>query len=503
MSYESCVTNIFNGKIWGDDLMASAIVHMFNIPISIVSPEMPTVDLFHNVTPQIVIIANGGSSVSRKPTTHFSQTHSITRGFQLPGAGVQKDPQIWDGFEEGCKKSFGHFLHHEKEAVLIKMHNVRQNVNILDKKIRHLYEEAEKIKSCKKVVEYQLESIQRDISNIKLSEMAQSTKKPETTAMETSTIETSTTETPHTTIDEEEGMETETIVQEVVREEVDESREEIIIVQLDEDENITNVQKGLPRSVQKFIPEKLHKYFTSTKSPVTTQSALPSSQPSRPLYFGQGIEGDLHAQQIVMQSCIQQSIAHTIHDVQGHQPIYVQSQISSPFQQLPTTLTTHHYASVPITSTQSQAPLIQQDPQQFIVMQQIPQSQPAQVQVTGQGAIPKKLKSRQVSGSIPTEQRDPRRYYCERYPHNYSTKANLKKHHASCLSDTYQYFCPEPKCARGFYSKRGATEHYYKEHTDMFTYYCAKCSAGFYHRTNYNPHIKSCQGKVCEEEDDV
>ena len=127
-----------------------------------------------------------------------------------------------------------------------------------------------------------------------------------------------------------------------------------------------------------------------------------------------------------MQSCIQQSIAHTVHDVRGHQPIYVQSQISSPFQQLPTTLTTHHYASAPITSTQSQAPLIQQDPQQFIVMQQIPQNQPAQVQVTGQGAIPKKLKSHQVSGSIPTEQRDPRRYYCERCPHNYSTKADLK-----------------------------------------------------------------------------
>ena len=37
---------------------------------------------------------------------HFSQTCSIIRGFQLPGAGVQKDPQIWDGFEEGGKKSF-------------------------------------------------------------------------------------------------------------------------------------------------------------------------------------------------------------------------------------------------------------------------------------------------------------------------------------------------------------------------------------------------------------
>ena len=253
--------------------MASAIVHIFNIPISIVSPKMTTVDLFHNVTLPIVIIANSGSSVSRKPTTHFSQTRSIIRGFQLPGAGAQKDPQIWAGFEETCKKSFGHFLHHEKEATLTKMHNVRQNVHILDKNIHHLYQEAEKIKSCKKVVEYQLESL-----NIKLSKMAELTRRTETTATETSTMETSTsvtltTETPHTTvaIDEEEGMETELVVKKVVEKEVvDESREEIIIVQLDEDENITNVQKELARSVQRFIPEKLHKYFTSTKPSVTT-----------------------------------------------------------------------------------------------------------------------------------------------------------------------------------------------------------------------------------------
>ena len=479
-SYKSYVINIFNGKIWGDDLMVSAIVHIFNIPISIVSPEMRTVDLFHNVMTQIVIIANGGSSVSRKPTTHFSQTCSIIRGFQLSGAGALKDPQIWDGFEEGHKKSFGHFLHHEKEATLTKMHTVRQNVDILHKKIHHLYKEAEKVKSCKKVVEYQLESIQQDISNIKLLEMAELTRGIETTATETSTMETSTsvtltTENPHTTvaIDEEEGMETEPVVEEVVEEKVDESREEIIVIQLDEDENITNVQKELPRSVQRFIPEKLHKYFASTKH---------SSQPSKPLYFGQGVEGDLHAQQTVMQSSIQQSIAHTIHDVQSHQPIYVQSQISSQFQQPSTTLITHHYASAPITFTQSQAPLIQQDPQQLIVTQQIPQNQPTQAQVTGQGAIAKKLKSRQVSESIPAEQRDPKRYYCKRCPHNYSTKADLKKHHASYLSGTYQYFC---------------------QHTDMFTYYCTKCGAWFYHQTNYNPHIKSCQGKVCEEEDDV
>ena len=60
-------------------------------------------------------------------------------------------------------------------------------------------------------------------------------------------------------------METEPVVEEVVEEKVDESREEIIVIQLDEDENITNVQKELPRGVQRFIPEKLHKYFASKK----------------------------------------------------------------------------------------------------------------------------------------------------------------------------------------------------------------------------------------------
>ena len=81
-------------------------------------------------------------------------------------------------------------------------------------------------------------------------------------------------------------------------------------------------------------------------------------------------------------------------------------------------------------------------------MQQIPQSQPAQVQVTGQVAIPKRLQSHQVSGSIPTEQRDPRRYYCERCPHNYSTKADLKKHHAYQIH--INIFVQNPNVLMGF-----------------------------------------------------
>ena len=112
-------------------------------------------------------------------------------------------------------------------------------------------------------------------------------------------------------------------------------------------------------------------------------------------------------------------------------------------------------------SITQQVPIVQQVPQaahipqELIIArdQQLPQglimsqNQPAQPQVIIQGAIPKKtLKSCQVSGSIPQDQRDPKRFYCEKCPHNYSTKADFKKHHSSCLSGTYQYFCLEVKC---------------------------------------------------------
>ena len=153
-SYESYVTNIFNGKIWGDDLMASAVSHMWNIPISVVSPELNTIHLFHDTTPKIVIMANGDNAYSgRKQMTHFSQTRSILHGYQLPSAGVAKNPKVWDDFEKGKKKSFGHFLHSEKESTLTKMRNVRENVNVLDRKIRNLYAEAEHIKNMKKDVD--------------------------------------------------------------------------------------------------------------------------------------------------------------------------------------------------------------------------------------------------------------------------------------------------------------------------------------------------------------
>ena len=73
-SYELYCVNVFTGQVWRDDLILSAIGHMFNIAITIITPcfDKP-VALFHKKDiPDMVVIANGGDYlVSSKPSTHF------------------------------------------------------------------------------------------------------------------------------------------------------------------------------------------------------------------------------------------------------------------------------------------------------------------------------------------------------------------------------------------------------------------------------------------------
>ena len=65
-SYESYCVNIFNGKVWGDDFILSALGHMFNIAITIISPCFDNqLDLFHTKEiPDVVVIANGGDYIT-------------------------------------------------------------------------------------------------------------------------------------------------------------------------------------------------------------------------------------------------------------------------------------------------------------------------------------------------------------------------------------------------------------------------------------------------------
>ena len=87
-SYELYVTNIFRGKVWGDDLIAAAFGDMWNIVITIISLGfMKLQPLFHNkVKPDVVIVANGTCwRNGDNSCTHFSATTSYDPAYKVPG----------------------------------------------------------------------------------------------------------------------------------------------------------------------------------------------------------------------------------------------------------------------------------------------------------------------------------------------------------------------------------------------------------------------------------
>lgn len=83
-SFESYIRNVASGEVWGDNVIMAAIVKMWNISISLLSPVLKLANgkpVLHNVyhdkkKPQVILVMNGGDSESSVPNTHFSGTMS-------------------------------------------------------------------------------------------------------------------------------------------------------------------------------------------------------------------------------------------------------------------------------------------------------------------------------------------------------------------------------------------------------------------------------------------
>ena len=78
MSYQSYCINIFNGIHWGEPIIAAALSHMWNVPITIItSTKYRVIKLFHESdTSPIALIANGYYGTSGK-CMHYAATELI------------------------------------------------------------------------------------------------------------------------------------------------------------------------------------------------------------------------------------------------------------------------------------------------------------------------------------------------------------------------------------------------------------------------------------------
>ena len=172
-SYKSYCINVFNGQVWGDDLILSAIGHMFNIAITIISLCFDKlIHLFHEKeTPDVVVIANGRDYlVSSKPSTHFSGS-KVKAGvwFKIPGyemVNPRLDPVIYKGFNKGKEESLWHYLAEEKELALTKLRGVVKSIEVFDTCIGELIKESDKLMKRKEAIEHKLSCLGMSVQKI-------------------------------------------------------------------------------------------------------------------------------------------------------------------------------------------------------------------------------------------------------------------------------------------------------------------------------------------------
>ena len=173
-SYESYCVNIFNGKVWGDDFILSALGHMFNIAITIISPCFNNqLDLFHTKEiPDVVVIANGGDYITgHQPCTHFSGSH-VKSGIKFKMAGSEMKnpnlkPVIFSGYQRGEDDSLRHFLQEEKDMTLLKLRAVCKDIEHFDSKVVELIHCLDKLLKKKEQIEHKLENLGVKVEEIK------------------------------------------------------------------------------------------------------------------------------------------------------------------------------------------------------------------------------------------------------------------------------------------------------------------------------------------------
>ena len=124
------------------------------------------------------------------------------------------------------------------------------------------------------------------------------------------------------------------------------------------------------------------------------------------------------------------------------------------------------------------------------------------IQITHSQQLPESFlkapRSRTTIGAIPKEARtDPRKkFYCNRCPHSYTTRAELLRHQREkCLVTKQCYHCP--KCLKGFFGKTGVKEHYFQEHLKTPLHRCLKCGKEFYFKAKKSTHKSGCPKKEC------
>ena len=482
-SYESFCWNVYNSFLWGDDLIASAFSHMWNIRISIVSPRFRNeLKLFHNSdNPDVVLVANGGAWMSDdRPSTHFSGSKSIDKTFTLAGSYLlnvigpdqapKLQPILLSNKEKARQVAVKDFLKQEEEKSLKLLRLVRKNIEKMDSDITDLIKESDKLRDRKQEIEYKLESL--GISAEKIKEAGGI--KPR--------------EYVRTREREEKDNKRK-------RDEKEEHRKKAKIIEVD-DQGEEIVEKKGKEVVEKKEEEKvINKHIKEQQDQIERQRKIIEYQEDI-------LKKQIAEKQEIEEKKVEKTVTKT---VTGTKLVDILSPSALKFIKQetgetstgeiavePTPTSTGEIAVEPTQQTGEVEPKVQSEPQ-FFVPTLDPKGGvvllPTQVVKTtslcacAQGPVDPKL---QKEG----------RYYCNRCKANYKRKDELARHvKFNCMRQIAEFICDV--CQKGYFEANTLREHFYKEHvyptSGMYLYNCKKCNKGFHYKAHRSKHMKgSC-----------
>ena len=144
LSFTSYVKAFARGQIWSDIFTVGAIVHMWNVSVTIISPMGKDVSrIHHNMdVPDVIIVANGDKFGNSRAATYFAATEHLSNTSKIVPSNkanqdrVEKLHGFTNGYKEGTKVLFVH----ESERLL-------KDHYFLSKRLQKL---REKVASCEK-----------------------------------------------------------------------------------------------------------------------------------------------------------------------------------------------------------------------------------------------------------------------------------------------------------------------------------------------------------------
>ena len=186
-SHVSYCKNIYEGNVWGDDVMLAAIGHMWNISIMVVMPHSEPLHLFHDNYENLdtVIVLNGGPPESDRPATHFCATRSHLLNPKVLCA--QGKVRVYDSFEfakkvaENCKEE------RLKRTIFARLRSINFEIDDLEEQMADMTKRIKDAKKKRDMMEVDLEELGFNIKSLRSLRKNRSEEKYEPEGIEVET----------------------------------------------------------------------------------------------------------------------------------------------------------------------------------------------------------------------------------------------------------------------------------------------------------------------------